>query len=308
MSSTTSKIMKSQIPIFKDAALQEKFDRDGFVKIKLLDAEKADRLYQYFIDQQDAHDVVNGLYLSTTHTNNPDLIRKVDAHIKAEVLPEVDKIFQNYEAMMCTYITKQTGPGSDTPLHQDPTFVDEDRYISANIWIALHDINHDKGNLIFVPGTQRYIRSLRVTPSCPTAYDGVKDLLSKNIHEVPVKKGEAILINHATVHGATPNLSNGPRIAAVMAIRTTGSEWIYHYLEKGAPFDKIEKFEVDLETFIHLEKDKRPAGGRLIGNISWNFPQLSREDFIRDIKTYSGRSPLSKLFSKLSDVGESIFK
>lgn len=298
--------MKSKFPIFKDAALQEQFERDGFVKMKLLDAAKADELYQYFISQQAEHDVVQGRYLSTTHTNNPDLIRKVDEHLKAAVLPELGRIFQNYEPMMCTYITKQPGPGSETILHQDPTFVDEQQYVSANIWIALHDINHENGNLFFVPGTHRLSSSLRVTPDCPTAYDGVKDLMMENIREIPVKKGEAILINHAVVHGATPNLSNGPRIAAVMAIRTAGSDWIYHFLEKGAGYDKIEKYEVNLETFVTLQRDGRPTSGRLIGNIKWDFPQISREDFEKGMKPYSAKSPFRKLLGKLSNVGETL--
>lgn len=298
--------MKSRVPIFKDTALQEKFDRDGFVKIKLLSAEKADKLYKYFIDQQDAHDVVDGLYHSTTHTNNPDLIRKVDQYLKSVVLPEADKIFQNYEAMMSTYITKQSGPGSDTKLHQDPTFVDEQQYVSANIWIALHDIGHQNGNLFFVPGTHRLINSLRVTPACPTAYDEVKDLLPKNLHEVPVKKGEAILINHALVHGATPNLAKGPRIAAVIAIRSAGADWIYHYLEKDAPYNQIEKYEVDLETFINLGKDARPTHAKLLGNVTWHFPQISRANFVEGMKLYTSKNPFKTLLNRLSNVGETL--
>ena len=299
--------MKSQFPIFKDAELQSRFERDGFVKINLLDADKADELYRYFIAQQNEHDVVKGLYHSTTHTNNPDLIRKVDEHLKSVILPEMGKFFQNYEPMMCTYITKQPGPGSDTILHQDPTFVDEQRFVSANVWIALHDIDHDNGNLFFVRGTHTLMPSLRVTPGCPTAYDEVKDLLSKNIYEVPVKKGDAILINHAVVHGATPNLSGGPRIAAVMAIRTAGSDWIYHYLEKGAPYDKIEKYEVNLETFVHLGKDERPGHAKFLGNIKWDFPQINRKDFLEGMKPYSGSNPFKSLLNKISSVSENIF-
>ena len=295
--------MKDQLPIFKDPAMQEQFDRDGYVKMKLLDAEKADELYRYFIAQQSDHDVVNGLYQSTTHTNNPDLIRSVDTHLKSVLLPELGKFFQNYVPMMATYITKQPGPGSDTILHQDPTFVDEECFISANVWVALHDIDHHNGNLFFVRGTQRFIHSLRVTPSCPTAFDEIKPLLSENIFEVPVKKGEAVFINHAVVHGATPNLSASPRIAAVLALRSIGSDWIYHYLERGAPYNQIEKYEVTLDTFITLEKDERPKHARFMGNISWDFPQLSKEDFIEGMKPYLSQKPRRSLLSRLIGIG-----
>lgn len=300
--------MKGQVPIFKDADLQQQFDRDGFVKINLLEAAKADELYQYFIAQQNEHDVVNGLYQSTTHTNNPDLIRKVDAHLKSVILPYLDKFFQNYEPMMGTYITKQPGPGSETILHQDPNFVDEHRFVSGNVWVALSDIDHHNGNLFFVRGTQRFIHSLRVTPSCPTAFDDIKPLLPENVFEVPVKKGDAIFINHAVVHGATPNLSKSPRVAAVLALRSAGSDWIYHYMERGSPHNQIEKYEVTLETFMTLEKDERPKHARLLGNIAWDFPQLSKEDFIKGNEIYSKAKPFRSLLKRLAAARETLLK
>jgi hypothetical protein len=299
--------MKNQLPILKNADLQARFEHDGFVKVSLLDSEKADSLYQYFMDQQDEHDVIKSRFHSTTHTNNPDLIRKIDTQLKEIILPELNKVFQNYEPMMSTYIAKQPGPGSETGLHQDPTFVDEQHFVSANVWIALHDIDHENGNLFFVPGTHRLINSLRVTPTCPTAYDEVKDLLPKNLLEIPVKKGEAVLINHALLHGSTTNLSGAPRIAAVMAIRTAGSDWIYHYLERGESPDKIEKYEVDLETFINLARDTRPTHARFIGNISWDFRQISREDFNAGMKEYSGKNAFNFLLKKLSKANEIFF-
>ena len=108
------------------------------------------------------------------------------------------------------------------------------------------------------------------------------------------------------MHGATPNLSNGPRIAAVMAIRTAGSDWIYHYLEKGAENDQIEKYEVNLETFITLGKDSRPTHAKLLGNIAWDFPQISRPDFVEGMKMYSDKNPFKAFWNKLSNVGESL--
>jgi hypothetical protein len=78
-----------------------------------------------------------------------------------------------------------------------------------------------------------------------------------------VNAGEAIIINHAVMHGATPNMSEGLRIAAVMAIRSISSDWVYHYLQPGNPHNKIEKYSVSLETFINLQKDGRPAKSKI---------------------------------------------
>lgn len=271
--------MRKIEPIFKDSELQKQFDINGYVKIKLLSAEKAAVLYSNYLLHEKEHDAIESRYKATTHTNNPDLILEINRQIKSVLISELDKYFQHVEPMMCTYITKQPGEGSETKLHQDPTFVDEEKYVSANIWVALHDINHQNGNLFFVKGTHRFMSSLRVTPNCPTAYDKVKDLLSENLTEVSVNAGEAIVINHAVMHGATPNMSQGLRIAAVMAIRSKSSDWIYHYLQPGESYDKIEKYGVSLETFINLQKDGRPAKSNFTGYVNWHFPQIERSEF-----------------------------
>lgn len=292
-------------PIFKDPELQARFERDGYVKIKLLDREKAKLLYDFYIQHQAEHAVVGSRYQATTHTNNPELILQINKQIKSVLAPELGNYFQNYEPMMCTYIAKEPGEGSETKLHQDPTFVDENKYVSANVWVALHDIDHNNGNLFVIKGTQSF-RSLRVTPNCPTAYDNVKDLLQENLTEIPVSAGEAIVINHATVHGATPNYSNGPRVAAVMAIRSAESEWIYHYLEPGAPYDKIEQYSVNLDTFVNLQKDGRPEKGTLKGYISWGFPQIDRTQFVKNIQSTKNPSSETSWFTRLVSLKEKI--
>lgn len=284
---------------------QADFDKYGFVKIHLLEPEKTKLLYDNFIAHQSEHEVIKSRYQATTHTNNPDLILAINKELKSILLPELDKHFQNVEPMMCTYITKQPGEGSETKLHQDPTFVDESNFVSANIWVALHDINHQNGNLFFVKGTHRFMPSLRVTPDCPTAYDKVKDLMEINLTEVPVKAGEAIIINHSVMHGATPNMSDGLRIAAVMAIRSKGSKWIYHYLEPGSSYDKIEKYNVNLDTFIKLQKDGRPDQAYFEKFIQWDFPQIEPAEFIRKVKENTGKS--NKVFNPVQWIKEKLF-
>lgn len=295
--------MSKPSPIFKDPALQQHFEQYGYAVVKLLDETKTLELYNFYLQHQKEHDAIGSRYQATTHTNDPELILKTDEQIKAVLLPEVEKHFEQYEPMMCTYITKRPGEGSETRLHQDPTFVDETQYVSANIWVALHDINHQNGNLFFVKGTHRFMPSLRVTPNCPTAYDKVKDLLEQNLTEVPVKAGEAIIINHAVMHGATPNMSQGPRVAAVMAVRSKGSSWIYHYLEPGAPFDKIEKYGVNLQTFVTLHKDGRPSQAENLGYVSWHFPQMEREAFIAQTNALTNNG----FMGKLKNIGKKIF-
>lgn len=295
------------IPIFKDSELQKEFDYFGFVKINLISATEASQLYNAYLNLKEDHDTIENKYKATTHTNNPELILQVNQSISHVLAPKLDQYFQHYTPMMCTFITKQPGEGSETQLHQDPTFVDETHFVSANVWVALHDINHTNGNLFFVKGTHRFMPSLRVTPDCPTAYDNVKDLLHEHLTEVPVKAGDAIIINHSVMHGATPNFSEGLRIAAVMAIRSKASEWIYHYLEPGAPFDKIERYKVNLDTFVSLEKDGRPKQAQFDRYITWDFPKMSREAFIAAMDNMHNKGPFARYKHQLQLLKQRFF-
>lgn len=275
---------------FIDPVLQQRFEEDGYVKLRLLTEEQADALYQFYLSRLEQHQVVKSLYHSTTDTENAELIDEVDKQLSTTLLPEVSKHIADYQLMISGFLLKDPGPGSETGIHQDPTFVDESQYISANIWVGLSDIGHDNGNMFFIKGTHRMMPSFRVTPSCPTVFDNVKDLLPDFITEVPVKKGEAIVINHALVHGATANISNKPRVVATMAIRSAGSDWIFHYKEKDAPNDRIEKYRFTRESMMHMPKDSRPVGSEFLGYISHDFKQISREDFLR----FMGAKPESR--------------
>ena len=59
--------MSTVAPIFQDPEAQRRFERDGYTKIKLLDEAKAKELYDYFVDHQKEHNVIDGT-ISLHHT------------------------------------------------------------------------------------------------------------------------------------------------------------------------------------------------------------------------------------------------
>ena len=284
------------MPVFIDPKLQKKFDEDGYVKFRLLTDEQADDLYRFYFDHQKEHAKATELYHSTSDTNDAELIAKVDAKLTDVLLPEIKKHLANFDVMICNYLVKDPGPGSDTILHQDPTFVDESQYFSGNVWVGLRDIGHENGNLFFLKGSNTWIKTLRVSPTCPSAYDEVRSMMPDYVTEVPVKKGEAILINHAVVHGATANLAKTPRVAAVMAIKSKGAQWMFHYLERGGAWDKIEQYAVTKHSFTNMEKGQRPPDSKLLGYVTHDFPMLSKEEFLKRAKKNEG------IFAKLKSL------
>ena len=76
-------------PLFKSDALQKQFELDGFVQLKLISIDDANLLLQEYQKVADAHEHINIPYITTSHSNNAELINRVD--IVLQKVQEVQK-------------------------------------------------------------------------------------------------------------------------------------------------------------------------------------------------------------------------
>jgi hypothetical protein len=293
----TRSSMRRAAPIFKDEKLQSLFDKRGFVKVSLLSAGQVDDLAMLFAQTETEHKTVSSMHHTTTDTQNADLIYRVDAKIKSLFLPELKKILLNFKPLVGCFHIKEPGSGSETGIHQDPTFVDESKYCSANVWMALHDIDKKNGNLFFVSGSNHAMPSLRVTPQSSSYYGNFYESLPGLSTQVQLKKGEAVIFNNETIHGATENLTNSPRLAATLLVCSEPADWLLYYHDKGSANDKIEEYHLDLPTFATMPKDGRPDQKAFKRYITSGFPQITKDDFLERIgkKLTEEKSYLQKL-------------
>ncbi len=274
--------MKNSIePLFSDKKLQTEFDSKGFVKVPLLNTNEVDTLVKLYNQTSHIHADTNSLHHTTTDTRNEAVIRKVDMAIKQMFVPALEKIMLDFKPLAGCFHIKECGSGSATGIHQDPTFVDESRYVSANVWVALHDMNEQNGHLYFIPGSNK-IPCLRITPDSPSYYANFYGDLKGMAEPVSMKKGEAVIFNNATIHGATDNLSNRVRLAATLLVCSNKADWLIFYRDKKAVADEaIEKFTLDFNSFIDIPKNGRPAENVPHSKIQYSFPKLNKEEFIK---------------------------
>lgn len=263
---------------FKSEANQKKFDSLGYVEVPLLSSEQADTLFELYEQTKTNHQIAAALHHTTTDTQNLDLIRLVDGKIKGLLVDELAKEITNFKPLAGCFHIKQPLPGSATGIHQDPTFVDETLYNSANVWVALHDIDANNGNLFFIPGSNR-IKSLRTIPSSPTFYNEFADELPRLAQSVSLKKGSAVIFNNATIHGATDNVSGEIRLAATLLIAPTAADWKIYYKAENQSEQQIEEYDLDLETFIAMPKNGKPRREAFSQVITYSFPKLSLDRF-----------------------------
>ena len=281
---------------FKQAHLNEAFQRDGFVTFPLLNQEQVEKLKTFYHVNKQRHLTSQPVLHSTSDTANYELIKNVDTFIQGVITKAVDTVMEDYEPLIATYLTKEPGDASETGFHQDPTLVEEPQYVSGNIWIALQDTGSHNGNLRMVKGSHRITNNVRATPDCPLFFQNFKDTLLEYSTEVPLKAGEAVFLSHSTVHGASSNNTGEERIAAVMAIKSKPAPWIFYYWHPGTPVDKVEKYSISPEAFSRLVKNQRPTHGKLLGYVRPEFKLVTKEHFESFMRGENGKgSSISRI-------------
>lgn len=284
-------------PLFKSPELQERFERDGFARLQLLDADEAEDLLTMYNTVANEHEAVNIPYITTSHTNNHELIAKVDKMVQSVLVPRLDVHLQNYKLLFGNFLVKMPIEGSDTPPHQDITFVDEQEHFSVNIWVALQDNDQRNGCMYFLPGSHKFMHTIRPTHYYPWAYEKVKPSIIKNSMVFPSKAGEAFVFMHSVVHGSYANISGVPRVAAVIAAYTDGADLVHYYLPNGDPNKELEKYSMTKEAYIHFVKEQPPAKGVFLENVRHDFKQVDEKELKSMLN--KDRPLLKRILSKL---------
>lgn len=284
--------------LFKSAILQKKFEEDGFVKISsMLSPNEVSELMKEYGSVKDEHEKIGIPYITTSHSNDFDLISRVDSLLQKVIGPAIDRYLINYKLIFGNYLIKMPGSGSDTSPHQDITFVDESLYASVNLWVALQDTNEGNGCMYFLRGSHALHPTIRPTHDYKWLYQDVIEEVKKSSEIYTAKAGDVFVFNHAVVHGSYSNGSDKPRVAAVIAAYSSDAPLIHYYLP-DINKDKVQVYSMTKEAFLHFKKGEPPAKGVFLNEINYEFKQLNVSEFRQLIKR---KSKLDSILSSISD-------
>jgi hypothetical protein len=273
----------SKPKVFRDENLQNEFDINGFVKFHLLSKDQIRRLHDFYLENQEQHETVidKKKFHATNDTDNAELIAAAGDFIKSVMFEEIDKHFFNYKTIGASYLLKQSDDASELGPHQDLRFVDEDKFYSFNIWVATEATNKNNGCLRFLKGSHRIKDTVRPLPMYPWRYDSVASIIPSYFTDVPTEAGECIILNHACIHASYPNLSGHTRIAAIVAMIPHQADIVHYFLPDGNPKNKVEKYSMTLEDFIHLKGGNRPEHAELLEAFDYDFSPIGTAAFKR---------------------------
>lgn len=260
--------------IFKEKALQNKFEENGFIIIEFLNKTAVDTLQQFY------HSITINQSMGfepTTYFQDDEYRIKASNEILTIAKPYLDEHLINYKMFMGSFIVKHPDNKSELGVHQDMTLVDESKFTGINIWIPLCDTNEQNGALHVIPKSHRILPTYRAA-TIPNIYDRYSNEIKKYMQPVYMKKGQAILFDNSLLHFSPINKSNEKRIACNIFVTHKDAKITicYNDTEKN----KIELIEQD-DSFFTTYKQfdngsmERPKTGRSIGYTDYNFPVLN---------------------------------
>jgi hypothetical protein len=261
--------------IFRDEKTNEAFSRQGYVILPVFDPALLQRLAE--LHESSDPGVAEGFFTST-HCPNTAYRDEGDRAIRETCEAAIMEQVLNYRVLVANFLIKKPGEKSALPLHQDWMMVDEQRFSSINVWFPVRPVTAENGPLCVLPGSHCFVPGLRGSLWYPTPLNDLREEIGAQfLLPLDVPLGHAVFMDSALVHASPANRSGGQRIAACLNIAPQEAELFHYFFDHDQ--DRVEKFTVDPDFFLHATLGKRPEGYPLAETIEhYRAPAFSRAD------------------------------
>jgi hypothetical protein len=247
---------------FADPGLQARYSEDGVVSVPLLDPETLGSL----------RDEVERLvpearvpFTGNFQGDTPESRRTCMEIVRRHVEPAARALLPTQRFFTTAMFVKQPGSVSEKPLHQHWTMVDEDRFSSGLVWVAVTDTDATNGGLEVVLGSHRLHTSVRGTPDLHVPMGGTEvgeRLRREFLTPLALHAGSAAIMDDRLLHGSSHNRSDRPRIAVGLAFCSPGADLLHYYYDHDR--DVLLRFRVEPEFFLEHPWPERPSGPYVI--------------------------------------------
>jgi hypothetical protein len=268
--------------IFKEDAMQARFEKEGFLTVPFIDPNEIKQLDELF----DAlhPDLPKEGFVSGSYSADLSYKKKASNEIVRIFSKHYERLFVNYQPFGGAFLFKMPSKSSELAIHQDWTIVDENKFVALNCWVPLTDIDDTNGALHVVPGSHYDSFHTVRAPTLPFFFSGNEEEVIKASVPMHVKAGEAVILNQSTIHYSPPNHSNKIRKAITAGVKSKGAPMRFHYFnqeKKGAleVFDMPEDFLISFENF-YTDIFERPKMGSSAGFVDYNIPAFTKDKVI----------------------------
>ena len=272
--------------VLRNPDQQAEFDRKGYVVMPLLSLGQVDQLVAGYdsiaesLGGASRPEDYNDTYaeFSIIHSR-PEFRRQAFDLITSVLGPEAQKVLVDYRPLIANFVNKLPGTGV-VPTHQNLSVVDESKYASVSVWVALVDCVLDNGAMSLLEGSHRSLRSRRGMWAYQ-AFGGIEQgIIDELLTRVEVPAGHAVILDDALVHYSPPNQTDHRRLAIQLVMAPQEVETLWHQ-QIGTNEDglDVQVWEIDERFFFefwHGDGDDRY--GQKVARITIPAVELRIED------------------------------
>ena len=146
------------------------------------------------------------------------------------------------------FAVKPPHENSELGIHQDASFIDEEKEYSLFIWIPFTNVTIQNGPMWFLPGSHLWGNTQRGF-GVPWPFNAHEELIKKYMVPVEVNAGDVVVFDPATIHYSSPNFSDKLRNAISISVVKKDPQIVYYFHDKEEGEDSMGMYHITEDFF-----------------------------------------------------------
>ena len=269
---------------FSNPDHQRTYDEQGFVVVPILTAEEAQVLRAQVEDRIPSIPFINdpqqGMYNSTF---DPDFPQCIPAEFDALMNERLGALLDGYRYPGACVLAKIAGAGR-LALHQHQPLTPNIYSKILHYWMTLEDVDEGHCALRVVPRSHRILRHVQSFSSPPYFADFKEVLEAEFAVAVPMRAGEALLMDGSLLHGSCPNRSDRAALRVFSAILPEAEPLCILTESEGPTFDAYAVEGKQVDPGLHCMCEGNVEGLEHMGRLDSRNTQLTLAEFEQLLK------------------------